>query len=73
MLVKSTEMFLEAFQKKIAQKNEVLSENEDRIFWQNLIFFEQNFFWNASRNISVDFTSMFEVSEKFAKLVSLHQ
>ena len=67
MLVKSTENFLEIFEKAFSPKKEDLLE------YSNLIlsfifkkFFGMKMFSKASRKFSGDFTSMFKVSERSA-------
>ena len=74
MFVKSTEKFLEPFEKSFFSKNE---EEIKLKMWleysDKTSFFEKKLFSKSSRNFSVDITSMFEVFEKFSELTSLRQ
>ena len=74
MFVKSTENILEVFEKGFLSKNE---EETKLKMWleysDKTSFFEKKLFSKSSRIFSVDFTNMFEVSEKFTDLRSLRQ
>ena len=69
MFVKSTENILEVFEKSFLSKNE---EETKLKMWleysDKTSFFEKKLFSKGSRNFSMDFTSMFKVSEKFTEL-----
>ena len=68
MFVKSTENFLEAFEKKrFSSKNEEqMKINMGLGYSDKTSFFELKFFSMASKNFSVDFTNMFDLSEMSA-------
>ena len=68
MLAKSIENILEALKKSFCSQNEEEMKLKMELEYSNKTsFFELRLFCSkVSRNFSMDFTNMFEVSERFA-------
>ena len=67
MFVKSIEHFLEVLKKCFCSQNEEEMKLKMGLEYSNKTsFFELRLFSKASRNFSMDFANMFEVSEMFA-------